>query len=129
MKIRFVQIGIQLLIIASFFLKIFNYHVGEDVIPITGFEALIKNKYFIIGNIVIAFILFASIYHLITQIFVILKNPIYQKLDQILTIVITLQLLFGMIVVTFLGTYLEVLGIIIIGLTVLGVMIKHWYKI
>lgn len=128
MKSRYVQIFVQFLIILTFFFKSFNYHIGTTVIPITGLEALIKNEYFIVGNIFIWTILLGSIYHLVVQVFLFIKPKLMEKLEPSLVAVIIIQLFFGLFVVTFLGKYLELLGIIMVGLIVFTAYLKHTYK-
>jgi hypothetical protein len=125
---KFLQILIQVLIVMSFFFKIFNYHEGNQIIPISGFEALIKNSYFIVGNIFIWFMLLGSIYHLFVQLFVMISKKVNPKLETSLVIILNLQLFFGLFVVTFLGRYLEMLGIFVVGLIILGAVIKYKYK-
>jgi len=98
------------------------------VIPITGLEALIKNEYFIVGNIFIWTILLGSIYHLVVQVFLFIKPKLMEKLEPSLVAVIIIQLFFGLFVVTFLGKYLELLGIIMVGLIVFTAYLKHTYK-
>ena len=128
MKIKYLQIIVQFLIVISFFFNTFNYHVGTLVIPIRGFEALVKNEYFIVGNIFIWTILLGSFYHLIVQVFLLVKPNLQEKLDNSLTAVVTIQLFFGLFIVTFLGRYLEILGIVVIGLIVLGAYLRYKYK-
>ena len=128
MKIKYLQIIVQFLIVISFFFKTFNYHIGTAVIPITGFEALVKNEYFIIGNIFIWTILIGSFYHLIVQVFLFIKPKLQGKLDNSLTAIVSIQLFFGLFIVTFLGRYLEILGIAVIGLIVLGAYLRYKYK-
>ena len=126
---RFAQMGLQLLLIISFFFNIMNYHVGDVEIPITGFEAIFKNEYFIIGNIFLVIILLVSILHLIAEIIAVSKPLLYTKLETSLMILINLQLLTGMLIATFLGTYLEILGILMIGLIVASAYLKHKFKL
>lgn len=129
MKMRFAQMGLQLLLIISFFFNIMNYHVGDVEIPITGFEAILKNEYFIIGNIFLVSILLVSVFHLVAQIIAVSKPSLYKKLETSLMIFINLQLLTGMLIATFLGTYLEILGILMIGLIVASAYLKHKFKL
>jgi len=126
---RFAQMGLQLLLIISFFFNIMNFHVGDVEIPITGFEAIFKNEYFIIGNIFLVIILLVSILHLIAEIIAVSKPLLYKKLETSLMILINLQLLTGMLIATFLGTYLEILGILMIGLIVASAYLKHKFKL
>lgn len=121
--------GLQLLLIISFFFNIMNYHVGDIEIPITGFEAIFKNEYFVIGNIFLVIILLVSVFHLIAEIIAVTKIEHYKKLETTLMILINLQLLTGMLIATFLGTYLELLGIFVIGLIVASAYLKHKFKL
>ena len=129
MNMRFAQMGLQILLITSFFFKIMNYHVGDVEIPITGFEAITKNEYFIIGNIFLVIILLVSVFHLIAEIIAVTKPNQYKKLETTLMILINVQLFTGMLVATFLGTYLEILGILMIGLIVASAYLKHKFKL
>jgi len=128
MKIRYLQVIVQFLIVISFFFNTFNYHVGTLVIPITGFEALVKNEYFIVGNIFIWTILIGSFYHAVVQVFLFIKPKLQDKLDDSVTAIVTIQLFFGLFIVTFLGRYLEILGIIVIALIVFGAYLRYKYK-
>jgi uncharacterized paraquat-inducible protein A len=129
MNMRFAQMGLQLLLIISFFFNIMNYHVGDIEIPITGFEAIFKNEYFVIGNIFLVIILLVSVFHLIAEIIAVTKPELYKKLETTLMMLINLQLLTGMLIATFLGTYLELLGILVIGLIVASAYLKHKFKL
>ncbi|MDO9628494.1 MAG: hypothetical protein Q7I99_01225 [Acholeplasmataceae bacterium] len=129
MKIRYLQIFLQFLIVISFFFKTFNYFVGNVAIPITGFEALVKNEYYIIGNVFIWIVLLGSIYHLVSQVFALIKPKLYERLDTSVTAIISIQLFFGLFIVTFLGKHLELLGIIMIVFIVFGAYIRHKYKL
>ncbi|MDI6453296.1 hypothetical protein [Peloplasma aerotolerans] len=126
---RFAQIGIQLLIVSSYFFNIMNYDDQGTKITITGFEAIITNEYFIFGNIFLAIVLLSSLYHLITQVIALFNKPLYDKLDQSLTIAVNIQLFIGLFVVTFIGLYLEMLGLAMVGLVVLGAFIKYKFKL
>lgn len=130
MKIRLLQIGIQLSILATFFFKGFNYNLNSEAkIPITGFEALFKNQYWIIGNIFIWIILLATIFHLFTQIVAYINPNVYKKLENILTATIIIELVAGLLVVTFLGTYLELVGMFMVGFIVLSTYVKYKFEI
>jgi hypothetical protein len=129
MRMRFAQIGIQLLIVSSYFFNIMNYDDQGTKITITGFEAIITNEYFIFGNIFLAIVLLTSLYHFITQVIALFNKPLYDKLDQSLTIAVNIQLFIGLFVVTFIGLYLEMLGLAMVGLVVLGAFIKYKFKL
>ena len=130
MRIRLLQIGVQLSILITFFFKGFNYHLEDGVeIPITGFAALIQNEYWIIGNLLIWFILIISTFHLITQVIAYVDLTLYKKLDPVLTAAIIIELVAGLLVVTFLGTYLELVGLFMIGFIVLGTYLKYKFDL
>ncbi len=130
MKIRLLQIGIQISILTTFFYKGFNYHLDNDVkIPITGFEALFKNQYWIIGNILIWLILLITLFHLFTQVLAYINPQLYKKIDNFLTAAIIIELVAGLLVVTFLGTYLELVGMSMVGFIVLGTYVKYKFEL
>jgi hypothetical protein len=57
-----------------------------------------------------------------------ISKKVNPKLETSLVIILNLQLFFGLFVVTFLGRYLEILGIFVVGLIILGAVIKYKYK-
>jgi len=123
------QSVIQLTVIILFSFHIFNYVEGLSVIPITGYEALFKNSYYIIGNVFISVILLSSMYHLLVLTVTSLFKGAFDKVNTSLVVVINVQLFFGLFVVTFLGRYLELLGILMVALVILGAVIKHKFDV
>lgn len=119
---------IQTSIVGSFFLKIFNHKIDGQGIPITGFEALITNNYYIIGNVFIWTMLLGSLYHLTAIILATINQKFKDRLETSLVIVINLQLFFGLFLVTFLGWAIEPLGLGVIGLIIVGAYIKYKYQ-
>ncbi|MBE0700884.1 MAG: hypothetical protein IH571_04280 [Acholeplasmataceae bacterium] len=137
MKFKIIQAGIQLLIVISFFFNLFNTQhslLGDQSetitikTPISGFQALIDGSFFVFGNILIWALLLASAYHLLSQIMTFAYPDLYVKLETSLTIVINLQIFFGLFVVTLMGRFLEIPGMVMIALIIAGAFLRYKFK-
>jgi len=128
MKTRLLQTFIQGLIISLFFLKIFNYYVGEDKFLVTGFEAIITNRYYYIGNIMILVILLSAITQFILLLISFINYGLYKKKEDLFVTIVNIELVIGLLMVTFLGINLEWLGLALILLIIISAVIKHKFK-
>lgn len=126
MKKSIVLIGIQIIIVILFFLPMMNYRIQDDKVVISGIEAIFTNEYFIIGNILLAIIFVSSVFILLGLIYEAIKKD--KKYDDILTTITNIKLFSGLITVTFLGTYLEWIGLVLIALLVLNTYLNYILK-
>jgi len=126
MKKSILLILLQLSIVILFFLPMMSYKVLNEKVVISGIEAIFTNEYFIFGNILLAIIFVSSILILIGLIYeTIYKN---KKYDDLMTIITNIKLFAGLITVTFLGTYIEWIGLVMIALLVLNTYLNYMLK-
>ena len=114
--------------IGLFFFNLFHYIGNHEKVLITGYQALFQNVYFIIGNVMIWVILLSSIFHLIILILDVMRQQSNPQLNQLSTMAVNIQLFIGLFIVTFLGRYLEYLGILMIAIVMIGAFVKHKYE-
>lgn len=115
----------QVLIIISYFFEILKDGSGEDANPVMGYQALFINQYYIIGNVLLGFILLAAILMVFLFVKIIISNEVTEKQDQMMTILSNIQLFSGMIFATFLGTFLAFGGYIVIALIVISAYVNY----
>jgi len=122
------------LVLASFFFHTFNYHmevldlVGNPMtvrVPVTGIEALTSGHFFIFGNILIWGVFLASVVLLILWVTDIVHPGRRNDTAPYHIMVSTIQIGFAILVATLLGTFLELLGMAVIGLVVGLAMMRH----
>lgn len=137
MKFNIAQLIIQGAVIGTFALNSFNYQyniVGEDEssqiikVPISGFEAITSGHFFTLGSVVVAVLLLSAIYHLVAQTIILLNKNTAIKLAPSIIVITNIQMVAGLLTVTLLGTFLEVFGFVMIGLIVLGAIIKYRFQ-
>jgi len=127
MKKIIIHLFIQCAIISTFFIKGFqvkNSHLLEEE---TGINAILSTSFPMIGRIILIYIFISVLFHISTLIFELVTNQLPKKLDDILTGVIIMQMIAGLLVVTFIGTYLLMGGFLMIGLVVFGIFLKYKY--
>jgi hypothetical protein len=122
------------LVLASFFFRTFNYHMevldleGNPMtvrVPVTGIEALTSGHFFIFGNILIWGVFLASVVLLILWATDCVAPRMRGANAPYHVMVSTIQIGFAILVATLLGTYLELLGMAVIGLVVGLAMMRH----
>lgn len=120
-------IVLQLAILSTFFFPGFTITKGDVTEGIIGIEAIVRSEFPLIGRIVLVYIFLSVIFHLGTLIYEIIKKTVPEKLDQSLTFILTLQMIAGLLVVTFMGTFTHFFGFMMIGLIVLSIFAKYKY--
>lgn len=119
------QIVVQTVVILSYFAKGFNTHETDGTrVPITGIEALGSNQYFVIGNLIIALVLVCAAAIILMEIQAIRRKTTAKQA----VIAINIEIACGLLLVTLLGTYLEFIGMAMVGLIVLGAFINYRYE-
>jgi hypothetical protein len=126
MKKSILLIVLQLLAVILFFLPMMSYKVADEKVIISGLEAIITNEYFIFGNILLLVIFLSSILILIGLIYESIHHN--KKYDDLMTTITNIKLFAGLITVTFLGTYLEWIGLVLIALLVLNTYLNYILK-
>jgi hypothetical protein len=126
MKKSILLIVLQLVAVILFFLPMMSYQIADEKVIISGLEAIITNEYFIFGNILLLVIFLSSILILIGLIYETIHQS--KKYDDLMTTITNIKLFAGLITVTFLGTYLEWIGLVLIALLVLNTYLNYILK-
>lgn len=124
MKLNILRFFIQSFLIVLFFFPII--HQKDDItIMFNGFEAVIQGDYLIIGNIVIALVILGSIFHLVVLAFELLSKDQSKKYEISTNIVVNITVILSFVMVTFLGTFLELMGYIILVLLIISTYLRY----
>lgn len=101
-------------------------HQRENItLKLNGFEAIISGSYFVIGNIVLALIIILHMVHTVwTLLELIIKDKLSKFVNQ-MNIVVNITVILSLVMVTFLGTFLEPLGFIFIALSILTTYLRY----
>ncbi len=127
MKKQVIHLLLQCAIISSFFIIGFQFKNQEILEEVSPLNAIFSEGFPVIGRIVLAYILLSTIFHLVTIIIEMITHQLSKKIDDILTGVITIQMIAGLLVVTFVGTYLLMGGFLMVGLIILSIFLKYKY--
>ena len=124
MRYKIYRIIILLFMIGIFFFPIM--HQRDNItLKLNGFEAIISGSYFVIGNIVLASIIILHMVHTVwTLLEVIIKEKLQKYVSQ-MNIVVNITVILSLVMVTFLGTFLEPLGFVFIALSILTTYLRY----
>jgi hypothetical protein len=129
MKFMLLQIGMHLTVIFMHFLTLFQINSNEIIEPIQGFNALIHPQFFGIGNLFIWFILIGSVLQVITRLgLIFFKEKLTKKQLSLITIT-NIQLFSGLIIATLLGTYLTMIGVLMISIIAISTFIYYKHTV
>ena len=130
MKVKWILILLHALIISTFFLEGFHYEgTNQTVIYVTGFEAIFINKFWIIGNIAIAYILLASVFQLSVLLLEMVTKGVIKGFEKHTIAVVNIQLLFGLIVVSLLGTFISFPPMFMVGFVAFSAYLKYKFNV
>lgn len=127
--LKWFLVFLYLFIILTFAFDSYYYEIGSDIVHVTGFEAIFVNQFYIIGNILMVMILLTVSYQIVVQTIVNLTNKKDERLHKSLIIISNIQLFTGIIMITFLGTFMSITAMLMIGLIVLNTFIKYKFNL
>jgi hypothetical protein len=127
MKKTLLYIALQIAILTTFFFPGYTITKGDVTEGVIGFDAMMRSDFPLIGRIVLSYIVLSVIFHLFVLIYELTKKHLPEKIDQVLTIILTLQMIAGLLVVTFMGTFTHFFGFLMIGLVILSIFLKYKY--
>ncbi|AUD64369.1 hypothetical protein BK011_01260 [Tenericutes bacterium MZ-XQ] len=119
MKYKVLQLLVLFGLIATLLSPMFNI----DDIQITGFEAMINSEIMLFGNIIMIVIVITSVLHLTYMIYQMF--PKAKNLDEIANGIVSVGLLFGLLMITFLGLMSNVIAWLCVLLMVLSALIRY----
>lgn len=119
MKYKVLQLLVLFGLIATLLSPMFNI----DDIQITGFEAMFNSEIMLFGNIIMIVIVITSVLHLTYMIYQMF--PKAKNLDEIANGIVSVGLLFGLLMITFLGLMSNVIAWLCVLLMVLSALIRY----
>ena len=123
MKFKMIQFVIVVGILTCFFLPMFN--VEETTL--TGFEAIFSNDILLFGNIVLAVVLVMTALHLMLMAFEVFKSKRSDSLEEGTNMVVNIGLIAGLLMVTFLGWYTNIISIVCVLLMIGSAYVRYKY--
>lgn len=124
MKLKALRLIVQIALSLLFFLPMMHQR-NLDEISLTGFQAVIQGDYFVIGNIVIALVILGILIHLGFIVYEMLRFENYKKIESKVNILVNLTVFFSLIIITFLGTFLELFGYMVVALIILSTYLRY----
>ena len=124
MKLKALRLIVQIALSLLFFLPMMHQR-NLDEISLTGFQAVIQGDYFVIGNIVIALVILGILIHLGFIVYEMLRFENYKKIESKVNILVNLTVFFSLIIITFLGTFLELFGYMVVVLIILSTYLRY----
>ncbi|BCR35363.1 hypothetical protein [Mariniplasma anaerobium] len=121
MKYKTLQFIIVIGILVCFFLPMFN--VEEE--SLTGIQAIYSGNILLFGNIIIGVVFLTTIAHLIFMIFGIFKKEQTESMESTINIVVNISLIAGLLMVTFLGWYTNIVAIICVILMIGSAYVRY----
>ena len=124
MKLKVLRLIVQIALSVLFFLPMMHQR-NLDEISLTGFQAVIQGDYFVIGNIVIALVILGIFIHLGFIVYEMVRFENYKKIESKVNILVNLTVFFSLIIITFLGTFLELFGYMVVALIILSTYLRY----
>lgn len=125
MILKGLRLFVQTILTALFFFPIIYQEVGSEKIEINAITAILQGDYLIIGNIVIALVLIGVILHEVSLIIGLFNHPFETKIESTMNIIVNLTVIFGLVMTTFLGTFLTWLGYGLIACLILSTYLRY----
>lgn len=123
MKLKVVQLLVQILIITTYFFPMFYPTENSD--SISGFNALFHPGFMIYGNILIILVLLLTGYRLVYSSLNLAIPTKIKKLEDLTTGLIIIQMIAAILMVTLLGLRLDWMGMVLIGLVAGSVFLEY----
>lgn len=125
MILKVSRIIIQVALTALFFFPIIYQEVGTETIEMNAMDAIIHGDYLVIGNIVIAGVLLGVITHTTSLILGLFNQRFEEKITSSMNLIVNLTVIFGLVMTTFLGTFLTWWGYGLIALLILSTYLRY----
>jgi hypothetical protein len=116
---------VQILLTALFFFPIVYLEVGAERVEMNAIDAIIKGDYLILGNVVIAFVLLGVILHLISLGVGLIHHDLEEKMESWMNLIVNLTVIFGLVMTTFLGTFLTWWGYGLIACLIVSTYLRY----
>lgn len=123
MKHKVLQLIVLFGLVATLLSNIFTV----DGTKITGIEAMFSSDIMLFGNIIMIVIVITTILHLIYMIYQVF--PKAKTYDEIVNGIVSIGLLFGLLMITFLGLISNVMAWLCVLLMVLSALIRYKFLV
>lgn len=123
MKHKVLQLIVLFGLVATLLSNMFNV----DGIRITGIEAMFSSNIMLFGNIIMIVIVITSVLHLIYMIYQVFPNA--KLYDEVVNGIVSVGLLFGLLMITFLGLISNVMAWLCVLLMVLSALIRYKFLV
>ena len=123
MKHKVLQLIVLFGLVATLLSNMFNV----DGIRITGIEAMFSSDIMLFGNIIMIVIVITSVLHLIYMIYQVFPNA--KLYDEVVNGIVSVGLLFGLLMITFLGLISNVMAWLCVLLMVLSALIRYKFLV
>jgi hypothetical protein len=121
MKFKTLQLVIVVGILICFFLPMFN--VEEQ--SLTGIQAIFSSDILLFGNIILGIVYLTTIGHLILMLIEILKIGKKGAVETTTNMVVNISLIAGLLMITFLGWYTNIVAIICVILMIGSAYVRY----
>jgi hypothetical protein len=121
MKFKTLQLVIVVGILICFFLPMFN--VEEQ--SLTGIQAIFSSDILLFGNIILGIVYLTTIGHLILMLIEILKIGKKDAVETTTNMVVNISLIAGLLMITFLGWYTNIVAIICVILMIGSAYVRY----
>ncbi|MCD4826747.1 MAG: hypothetical protein K8Q99_03050 [Acholeplasmataceae bacterium] len=121
MKFKTIQFIVILGILTCFFLPMFNV---EDI-KLTGIQAMTSSDILLFGNIIIVVVFVTTIGHLVLLVLDIVGFKNKEGLETITNIVVNLSLIAGLLMITFLGWYTNIISVLCVILMIGSAYVRY----
>lgn len=121
MKFKILQFIVILGILTCFFLPMFD--VEEE--SLTGIQAIFSGDILLLGNIILGIVFITTVLHLVFMIVESFKIGQTESVESTTNIIVNLSLIAGLIMITFLGWYTNIIAIISVILMIASAYIRY----
>jgi hypothetical protein len=121
MKFKILQFIVILGILTCFFLPMFD--VEEE--SLTGIQAIYSGDILLLGNIILGIVFITTVLHLVFMIVESFKIGQTESVESTTNIIVNLSLIAGLIMITFLGWYTNIIAIISVILMIASAYIRY----
>lgn len=121
MKFKTLQFIIIMGILACFFLTMFE--VEEQ--SLTGIQAIFSSDILLFGNIILGVVFLTTIGHLIFMIIGVFKIGQTEAIETTTNMVVNISLIAGLLMITFLGWYTNIVAIICVILMIGSAYVRY----
>ncbi len=116
---------LQLIVVTAMMICLFMPMFDIDGVEVTGFSGMFSRDILLFGNIIIIFIVLLTTIHFVYAIANLFMRNENQNYQNIMNGIVSLNSVFGLLLVTFTGLILGWLAIVFIALMIISSLIRY----